>query len=71
MKSRLTKEEALSFLLTHLIVERQQSFTLDQMTLFQLSNLALEAEHQVQLEEGLIPHEVIETLAEKFIETLK
>tara|TARA_R110002072_G_scaffold59158_5_gene150745 strand:- start:16735 stop:16947 length:213 start_codon:yes stop_codon:yes gene_type:complete len=70
MKSRLSKEEALSFLLTYLIVERQQSFTLNQMTLFSLSNLALEVEHRLSSEEGLIPHEVIEALADQFIETL-
>jgi len=70
MKSRLTKEEALSFLLTYLLVDRQQTFTMDQMTLFNLSNLAAEAESRLTQEEGLIPHEVIEALADQFIETL-
>lgn len=70
MKPRLTKEEALSFLLTYLIVERQQIFTLNQMTLFTLSNLAAEVVTRLALEEGLIPHEVMEALADQFIETL-
>jgi hypothetical protein len=70
MKSRLTKERALSFLLTYLVVDRQQSFTMDQITLFNLSNLAAEAEIRLSEEEGLIPHEVIESLADQFIESL-
>ena len=70
MKSRLTKEKALSFLLTYVLVDRQQTFTMDQMTLFNLSNLAAEAESRLTKEEGLIPHEVIEALADQFIETL-
>jgi hypothetical protein len=70
MKPRLTKEEVLTFLLTYLIVERQQTFTLNQMTLFNLSNVAAEVVNRLASEEGLIPHEVIETLADQFIETL-
>ena len=70
MKPRLTKEEALSFLLTYLIVERQQTFTLNQMTLFNLSNVASEVVTRLASEEGLIPHEAIEALADQFIETL-
>jgi hypothetical protein len=70
MKPRLTKEEVLAFLLTYLIVERQQTFTLNQMTLFSLSNVAAEVVNRLASEEGLIPHEVIETLADQFIETL-
>jgi hypothetical protein len=66
----MTKEKALSFLLTYLIVDRQQSFTLDQMTLFNLTHLAAEAENRLAEEEGLIPHEVIESLADQFIESL-
>ena len=70
MKSRISKEEALAFLLTYLIVDRQQVFELNQLSLFNLTNLAAEAELKLSEEEGLIPHELIETLAEKFIETL-
>jgi len=69
MKPRPKKEEVLSFLLTYLIVERQQTFTLNQMTLFNLSNLAAKAAARLASEEGLTPHEVIESLADPFIET--
>lgn len=57
-------------MLTYLVVDRQQSFTMDQMTLFRLSNLAAEAEDRLAAEEGLIPHEVIESLADQFLESL-
>lgn len=68
MRNRLSREEALSFLLTHLVVERQYSFEMNQASLFQIMNLAAEAESRLGEEEGLIPHEVIEQLATRFIE---
>lgn len=70
MKPRISKEEALSFLLSYLIVEQQLVFELNPLSLFTLTNLAAEAEHKLSTEEGLIPHEIIETLAQQFIETL-
>lgn len=67
MRNRLSREEALSFLLTHIVVERQHALTLDQTTLFTLMSLAAEAESRVNREEGLIPHEVIEEIAGQFL----
>ena len=67
-KHRITREEALNFLLTHIVVERQLSLTLDQVTLFKLSNLAQAATEQISQTEGIIPHEVIESLAAEFLE---
>ncbi|MFN3239811.1 MAG: hypothetical protein ACE37D_22550 [Pseudomonadales bacterium] len=69
MKSRISKEEALAFLLTYIIVDRQHTFELNPLSLFNLTNLAAEAELKLSQEEGLIPHELIEALAEQFIET--
>ena len=66
MPSRLSQQEALSFLLTHLVVERQMSFEMNQMTLFRLLSLATEAEETVNRTDGAIPHEVIEQLASQF-----
>lgn len=63
MPSRLSNQEALSFLLTHLVVERQISFEMNQMTLFKLLSLATEAEETVNDTDGAIPHEVVEQLA--------
>lgn len=68
-KQRISKEEALAFLLTYIIVDRQTTFELNQLSLFNLTNLAAEAELKLSQEEGLIPHELIETLAEQFIES--
>lgn len=68
MRSRLSREEALSFLLTHIVVERQHAFEMDQTTLFEIMTMAATAESRVNQEEGAIPHEVIETIAAEFIQ---
>jgi hypothetical protein len=65
---RLTKEEALSFLLTHIVVEREQTFEMNQSTLFTIMSMAAEAESRVNREEGVIPHEVIEEIAAEFLD---
>ncbi|MDA0979519.1 MAG: hypothetical protein O3B72_13245 [Proteobacteria bacterium] len=67
-KQRITKEQALSFLLTHIVVEQNRTLVLDQLALFNLSNLALEAVDQISGKEGIIPHEVIEALAVEFLD---
>lgn len=66
-KERLTKEAALSFLLTHIIVEKGRTLTLDQLALFNLLNLAGRAVALLSEEDGTIPHEVIEQLAMEFL----
>lgn len=68
--NRITKEQALSFLLTYIVVEKQCSFAISPQTLFSLVTLASEAEERINKEEGIIPHEVIEDLAENFMATL-
>jgi hypothetical protein len=70
MKSRISKEEALNFLLTYIVVERGQAITLDQLGLFNLSNLALRAVEQINASEGIIPHEIIESLGAEYLESL-
>ena len=69
-KVRITKEEALSFLLTYIIVEQGKSLTLDQLSLFNLTNLAQRAVDEINAAEGIIPHEIIESLATEFLESL-
>ena len=64
----LSKEEVFAFLLTHVVVDRGYVFEMTPMSLFKLMNLASEAENRLQLEHGLIPHEVIEEIAEQFVE---
>ncbi len=68
MRSRLSREEALSFLLTHIVVERQHSFELNTSNLFTLISLAARAEAEINGSEGAIPHEIIEAIAAEFIE---
>ena len=68
-KTRVSKEEALSFLLTHIIVERGITLELDQLALFTLSNLAQQAVEQIAETEGAVPHELIEELAAEYLAT--
>lgn len=64
---RLSKEEALSFLLTHIVVEKGHSFEMNPTTLFTIMTMAAEAESRINAEEGVIPHEVIEDIAADFV----
>ncbi|MCZ6502748.1 MAG: hypothetical protein O6945_09570 [Gammaproteobacteria bacterium] len=66
-KSKITKEETLSFLLTYLVVEKGQEMKIDQVTLFNLTNLAQQAADTINTEDGVIPHEVIEAIANEFL----
>lgn len=67
-KDRITKEEALSFLLTHIVVERNIELKLDQLGLFNLTTLAQQAVDKMGETEGMIPHEVLEQLAADFLD---
>ncbi len=67
-KQKITKEEALSFLLTVIVVEHTHQISLNPATLFAVSNLAQQAADEINDTEGSIPHEVIEMFATKFLE---
>jgi hypothetical protein len=69
-KLRITKEETLSFLLTHIIIELGLTLQLDQLHLFNLSNLAQQAATQINDSDGVIPHEIIEELAKEYLESI-
>lgn len=66
---RLTKEKALSFLLTYIVVEKERTFEMNQTSLFTIMSLAAEAESRINRENGVIPHEVIEEVAARFLDT--
>jgi len=66
MAARISQEEALSFLLTHLIIEKQQTISLDQLQLFELMNMAAQGADRINKEAEVIPHEVLQELAKKF-----
>lgn len=65
--ARITTEEALSFLLTHIVVERNHAVELTPLSLLNLMNSARMAEDRINKEEGVIPHEVLEEIANDFI----
>ena len=67
-RSRISKEEALTFLLTYIVVEKSTAVQLDQFTLFSLTSLAEEASELINSEDGIIAHEVIEKLAHQFLD---
>ena len=66
MAARINKEEALSFLLTHLVIERQLTIALDQLSLFELMNMAAKGAERINREQDVIPHEILQKLAENF-----
>tara|TARA_Y100001934_G_scaffold251596_1_gene314879 strand:- start:455 stop:676 length:222 start_codon:yes stop_codon:yes gene_type:complete len=70
IESRITKEEAFSFLLTYIVVDQGRTVELDPVTLFNLMRIAGEAELVVNREDGVIPHEVIEEAAKAWIAEL-
>jgi len=62
----MTKQEALSFLLSYIVVEKNYHFELNPVSLFQLMTLADEAEQTINQSEDIIPHELLENLATSF-----
>lgn len=68
---RLSKADAVSFLLTHIVVEHNQVFEMDPLNLFRIMSLADQAVEQVAAQNDAIPHEVMEALAAPFLAELK
>ncbi|MBL4679600.1 MAG: hypothetical protein JKY88_02605 [Pseudomonadales bacterium] len=64
----MSKEEVLSFFLTHIVIAEEKTINLNPQMLFELMSLASEAESILTDKDDLIPHEVIESLAKSFIE---
>ncbi len=65
--ARITTEEALSFLLTHIVVKCNHAIELTPLILLNLMNSAKIAEDRINREDGVIPHEVLEEIANDFI----
>jgi hypothetical protein len=66
-RERTSKADALSFLLTYLIVEQGRSIEVDQLHLFRLNSLAQRAADEINATEGAIPHEIIEAVAAEYL----
>ena len=67
LKERTSRAEALTFMLSHIIVDRGHSLTLDQLSLFKLSAVAQRAADTINQSDETIPHEVIENLADEYL----
>jgi hypothetical protein len=67
---RLTKADAVLFLLTYIVVEKGQSFEMSALNLFHIMSMANAAVEQANAEENSILHEIMEAIAEPFIQTL-
>ena len=64
----MTKQEALSFLLTCIVVEKNHPFQMTTIALFELMSLADEAITEINNLEDAIPHEILESYATRFID---
>lgn len=67
MVDRITKEEAVTFLLTYIVVEKRFALQLDALALFQIMNIAAQGTQAINSTDGVTPHEVLEALADEFI----
>jgi hypothetical protein len=63
----MTRQEALYFLLTHIVVEKNHHFELNPQSLFALMTIAGDAEQSLENAQDAIPHELLESLAKGFI----
>ena len=68
-RTKISKDEALSFLLTYIVVEQSTELQVDQFMLFNLNSLAQQASELINSEDGIIAHEVIEELAHQFLDS--
>ena len=64
----MTRQEALSFLLTCVVVEKSHPFQMTATTLFELMSLADEAITEINNNDDAIPHEILESYAVQFTE---
>ena len=67
---RLTKADAVTFLLTYIVVENGKSFEMNALNLFHIMSMAATAVEQAHQQENSIPHEIIEEIAQPFIQGL-
>lgn len=67
MAERITKEEALSFILSYIVVERNQPLHLDQLALFEIVNIAAMGTQRINSTVDITPHEVLEELAQEYL----
>ena len=64
---RINKTEALSFLLTHIVVDQRQTLSLDSLSLFRLIGLAQRATDEINSSDDAVPHEILESMADVYL----
>lgn len=64
---RLTKADAVTFLLTHIVIESEISFEMNALNLFHIMSMADTAVEQAIQQQSSIPHEIMEAIAKPFI----
>jgi len=69
-KDRISREEALSFEWTYIPVEHSHRLILDQLTLFNMTNLTLIGVKEMTNNGEIIPHEAIESMSKEYLDAL-
>jgi len=64
---KLSKYDAMAYLLTRIMVDRAQPLTLAPALLFSTMNLSEQAVETLQQHKQIIPHELMESLTEEFL----
>ncbi len=64
---KLSKYDAMAYLLTRIMVDRAQPLNLTPALLFSAMNLSEQAVETIQQHKQIIPHELMESLTEEFL----
>ena len=66
-QERIKKAEALSFLLTYIVVHQGHTLSLNSLSLFKLTRIAEQATDEINASEDAVPHEIIESVANIYL----
>ena len=66
-QERIKKTEALSFLLTYIVIDQGHTLSLDSLSLFKLTRIAERATDEINASEDAVPHEIIESMADVYL----
>lgn len=66
-KTQFSKNDAITFLLTHIVVDQAQPLPLTPAQLLSIMNLSEQATTSIEQNEHIIPHELVESMAGGFL----
>ncbi|MBT3425211.1 MAG: hypothetical protein HOL98_09940 [Gammaproteobacteria bacterium] len=66
-KKKFSKNDAMAFLLTHIVVDQAQSLQLTPALLLSIMNLSEQAATTIQQNQHIIPHELVESMPGEFL----